>query len=74
MRQRLDKAGITYEYLGGQTKDRQARVARFQTDAKCPVFLISLKAGGLGLNLTAGDNCFILDPWWNPTAEAQAMA
>jgi SNF2 family DNA or RNA helicase len=48
-------------------------VTRFQTDPEVPLFLISLKAGGLGLNLTAADYCFILDPWWNPAAEAQAI-
>jgi hypothetical protein len=73
VRARLDAAGTTYEYLDGQTRDRQARVTRFQTDATCPLFLISLKAGGLGLNLTAADYVFILDPWWNPAVEAQAV-
>ena len=48
-------------------------MTRFQTDPNVPLFLISLKAGGLGLNLTAADYCFILDPWWNPAAEAQAI-
>ena len=69
----LDKAGIVYEYLDGQTRDRQARVERFQTDTSVHVFLISLKAGGVGLNLTAADYVFLLDPWWNPAAEAQAI-
>ena len=55
------------------TQDRQARVARFQTDDACPLFLLSLKAGGVGLNLTAADYVFILDPWWNPAVEAQAV-
>ena len=73
VRARLDAAGIPYEYLDGQTRDRQARVTRFQTDDACPLFLISLKAGGLGLNLTAADYVFILDPWWNPAVEAQAV-
>jgi len=71
--QRLDAEGIAYEYLDGRTTDRQQRVDRFQSDSQCPVFLISLKAGGLGLNLTAADYVYILDPWWNPAAEAQAM-
>src|SRR5262249_36294238 len=62
-----------YEYLDGRTRDRAAKVERFQTDARCPVFLISLKAGGLGLNLTAADYVFLLDPWWNPAVEAQAI-
>ena len=69
----LDKAGIVYEYLDGQTRDRQARVERFQSDTGVHVFLISLKAGGVGLNLTAADYVFLLDPWWNPAAEAQAI-
>ena len=73
VRQRLDAAGLTYEYLDGQTRDRAARVARFQSDAGCPLFLVSLKAGGLGLNLTAAGYVFILDPWWNPAVEAQAV-
>lgn len=69
----LDVEGIAYEYLDGQTTDRKSPVERFQSDAKCPVFLISLKAGGTGLNLTAADYVFILDPWWNPAVEAQAI-
>ena len=73
VRDRLRCEGIAYEYLDGRTRDRAARVARFQTDAQCPLFLISLKAGGLGLNLTAADYVFLLDPWWNPAVEAQAI-
>ncbi len=73
LRQRLDAAGITYEYLDGRTRDRAARVQRFQTDPDCRVFLISLKAGGVGLNLTAAEYVFLLDPWWNPAVEAQAI-
>ena len=73
VRQRLDAEGIVYEYLDGRTRDREARVNRFQTDAECPVFLISLKAGGHGLNLTAADYVYLLDPWWNPAVEAQAI-
>jgi len=69
----LEKRGIVFEYLDGRTKDRAARVRRFQEDPACPVFLVSLKAGGLGLNLTAAEYVFILDPWWNPAAEAQAV-
>ncbi|RZA27270.1 MAG: hypothetical protein EOP10_00735 [Proteobacteria bacterium] len=64
---------IPFEYLDGKTRDRSARVDRFQKDSKIPFFLISLKAGGVGLNLTAADYCFILDPWWNPAAESQAI-
>jgi superfamily II DNA or RNA helicase len=73
LRSRLDADGIVYEYLDGQTRDRAARVARFNTDDRCRVFLISLKAGGLGLNLTAAEYVFLLDPWWNPAVEAQAI-
>ena len=73
VKQRLDKEKIVYEYLDGKTNDRQARVERFQSDADCKVFLISLKAGGVGLNLTSAEYVFLLDPWWNPAAEAQAI-
>ncbi|MEM7349326.1 MAG: DEAD/DEAH box helicase [Acidobacteriota bacterium] len=69
----LDERGTTYEYLDGKTRQRQKRIDRFQTDPDCQLFLISLKAGGLGLNLTAADYVFILDPWWNPAVEAQAV-
>ncbi len=73
LRHRLDEAGVVYEYLDGKTRDRQQRVERFQNDEACPLFLISLKAGGVGLNLTAADYVFLLDPWWNPAVEAQAI-
>ena len=73
VRQHLDETGVEYEYLDGQTRDRERRVKRFQEDDECKVFLISLKAGGLGLNLTAADYVFLLDPWWNPAVEAQAI-
>jgi superfamily II DNA or RNA helicase len=73
VRQKLDSAGIKYEYLDGATRNRQARVDAFQNDRQCTVFLISLKAGGLGLNLTAAEYVFLLDPWWNPAVEAQAV-
>jgi SNF2 family DNA or RNA helicase len=73
VRRHLDAAGVVYEYLDGQTRNREARVQRFQEDEKCGLFLISLKAGGLGLNLTAAEYVFLLDPWWNPAAEAQAI-
>src|SRR5690606_29362087 len=72
-REYLDKKGIIYNYLDGSTKDRQGQVESFQNDASIKIFLISLKAGGLGLNLTAADYVFILDPWWNPAIEAQAV-
>jgi len=73
LRRTLDGAGILYEYLDGRTQDRESRVERFQTDPECRLFLISLKAGGLGLNLTAAEYVFLLDPWWNPSVEAQAI-
>jgi len=73
VRERLDQEKITYEYLDGRTRNRAAKVERFQTDSECPVFLISLKAGGLGLNLTAAEYVYLLDPWWNPAVEAQAI-
>ncbi|MEO8680484.1 MAG: DEAD/DEAH box helicase [Vicinamibacterales bacterium] len=73
LRLRLDAAGSAYEYLDGDTRDRAAPVARFQSDAGCGLFLISLKAGGTGLNLTAAENVFLLDPWWNPAVEMQAI-
>ena len=73
LRERLEQEQVTYEYLDGQTRDRAARVERFSTDPDCRVFLISLKAGGIGLNLTAAEYVFLLDPWWNPAAEAQAI-
>ena len=70
---RLEDSTMTYEYLDGATRDRQQRVEHFQNDPKCKLFLISLKAGGLGLNLTAAEYVFLLDPWWNPAVEAQAV-
>jgi SNF2 family DNA or RNA helicase len=73
LREQLDKEKINYEYLDGQTQDRQARVEKFQNDPDCKLFLISLKAGGLGLNLTAAEYVYLLDPWWNPAVEAQAI-
>ena len=73
LRYHLDEQGIVYEYLDGRTRNRQEKVERFQTDTDCRLFLISLKAGGVGLNLTAADYVFILDPWWNPAVEAQAV-
>ena len=73
VRNRLDQEKLVYEYLDGRTRQRQQHVERFQNDPDCPLFLISLKAGGQGLNLTAADYVFILDPWWNPAVEAQAI-
>jgi hypothetical protein len=73
VRDRLDQEQIPYEYLDGRTRDRAAKVERFQNDPDCKLFLISLKAGGLGLNLTAAEYIFLLDPWWNPAVESQAI-
>jgi SNF2 family DNA or RNA helicase len=72
MRQRLESEAIPYAYLDGATKDRGAEVARFQNSQELPVFLISLKAGGVGLNLAAADTVIHFDPWWNPAVEQQA--
>jgi superfamily II DNA or RNA helicase len=68
----LDQDGIVYEYLDGSTKDRQQRVDRFNKDESIDAFLISLKAGGTGLNLTGADTVVHFDPWWNPAVEDQA--
>jgi len=68
----LEEEGIPYLYLDGSTRDRQARVDRFNRENSIPVFLLSLKAGGTGLNLTGADTVVHYDPWWNPAAEAQA--
>lgn len=72
LRENLDDAGVRYCYLDGRTKDRAAEVDRFQAGSDIPVFLISLKAGGTGLNLTGADTVIHFDPWWNPAVEAQA--
>ncbi len=72
VRRRLDTAGIAYAYLDGSTRDRAAVVSEFK-NGSAPVFLISLKAGGFGLNLTEADYVFLLDPWWNPASEDQAI-
>ncbi len=69
----LDKEAIPYTVLTGATRDREARVDQFQNDPNTKVFLISIKAGGFGLNLTAADYVFIFDPWWNPAVERQAV-
>lgn len=72
---RLDKLGIKYEYFDGSTSapDRQTAIENFQNNDEVRVFLISLKAGGVGLNLTAADYVYIVDPWWNPAVEQQAI-
>ena len=72
IRRAMDEDGVAYEYLDGSTKDRAERVENFQRDDGPPVFLISLKAGGSGLNLTAADTVIHFDPWWNPAVEDQA--
>lgn len=72
IRAALDEDGITYEYLDGSTKDRIERVDRFNDDPSVSVFLISLKAGGTGLNLVGADTVVHFDPWWNPAVEDQA--
>jgi SNF2 family DNA or RNA helicase len=68
----LDARGIGYEYLDGSTRKRPQVIDRFRTGT-APAFLISLKAGGFGLTLTEADTVFVLDPWWNPAAESQAV-
>jgi SNF2 family DNA or RNA helicase len=73
VREYLDKAQMPYAYLDGATKDRQGQVETFQNKEEVKIFLISLKAGGVGLNLTKAEYVFLLDPWWNPAVEAQAI-
>ncbi len=72
IRRALEADKVPYEYLDGSTKDRAERVDHFQSDDGPPIFLISLKAGGSGLNLTAADTVIHFDPWWNPAVEDQA--
>jgi SNF2 family DNA or RNA helicase len=72
LRERLAAEGVEYCYLDGSTTDRGAVVERFQSREDIPVFLISLKAGGVGLNLTGADTVIHFDPWWNPAVEDQA--
>jgi len=71
IRVELDQLEISYEWLTGDTVDREGAVNRFQTGS-APMFLLSLKAGGVGLNLTAADTVIHFDPWWNPAVEEQA--
>ena len=75
IRERLDQLGVKYEYFDGSTSapDREKAIQSFQRDDSVRVFLISLKAGGVGLNLTAADYVYIVDPWWNPAVEQQAI-
>ncbi len=70
---KLTEHGIKFAYLDGKTKNRKEVVEHFQADDTCKVFLISLTAGGTGLNLTAADYVYIVDPWWNPAVEQQAI-
>jgi SNF2 family DNA or RNA helicase len=72
VRRAMEEDGVPYEYLDGSTLDRARHVENFQSDDGPPVFLISLKAGGSGLNLTAADTVIHFDPWWNPAVEDQA--
>jgi SNF2 family DNA or RNA helicase len=69
----LESRNIDYAYLDGKTRNRELEVNNFKTDPKKSVFLISLKAGGVGLNLTEASYCFLIDPWWNPAVESQAI-
>ena len=71
-RERLSAAGIDCVYLDGRTRGRQRVIESFRA-GEAPVFLISLKAGGSGLNLVEAGYCFLLDPWWNPAVEVQAI-
>lgn len=75
IREELEKQNIPYAYFDGSTTstEREKAIQRFQNDSECRVFLISLKAGGIGLNLTAADYVYIVDPWWNPAVEQQAI-
>ncbi|OEK02753.1 helicase SNF2 [Roseivirga sp. 4D4] len=73
VRKYFDDKGLQYSYLDGTTKDRQGQVDAFQNNKDIKLFLISLRAGGLGLNLTEADYVFLLDPWWNPAIEEQAV-
>ena len=75
IKQKLEELGVDYEYFDGSSTvaEREKAIQRFQNDENCRVFLISLKAGGVGLNLTAADYVYIVDPWWNPAVEQQAI-
>jgi superfamily II DNA or RNA helicase len=75
IREKLKELEVDYEYFDGSTSavDREKAIQRFQNEESCRVFLISLKAGGVGLNLTAADYVYIVDPWWNPAVEQQAI-
>lgn len=73
IRRHLERTGVNYLYLDGATRNRQELIDRFNADTNVRLFLVSLKAGGTGLNLTAADTVIIYDPWWNPAVENQAV-
>ena len=75
IKEKMKELGVVYEYFDGSSsvQERERAIRRFQEDDECRVFLISLKAGGVGLNLTAADYVYIVDPWWNPAVEQQAI-
>lgn len=73
IREELDKRGIRYAYLDGSTTKRQAQVDKFMNNTDIRIFLISIKAGNTGMNLVKADYVYIVDPWWNPAVEAQAI-
>ena len=75
IKEKMKELGVDYEYFDGSStiNERERAIQRFQNDDNCRVFLISLKAGGVGLNLTAADYVYIVDPWWNPAVEQQAI-
>ena len=75
IRKKMEEEGISYVYFDGSSSssEREKAIQQFQNDTECRVFLISLKAGGIGLNLTAADYVYIVDPWWNPAVEQQAI-
>ena len=75
LKEKLKELEVDFEYFDGSTSavDREKAIQRFQNEDDCRVFLISLKAGGVGLNLTAADYVYIVDPWWNPAVEQQAI-
>ena len=75
IKEKMKELGVDYEYFDGSSTvaERERAIQRFQNEDSCRVFLISLKAGGVGLNLTAADYVYIVDPWWNPAVEQQAI-
>jgi SNF2 family DNA or RNA helicase len=73
IKEELESKGVKYSYLDGQSKNREQIVEEFEKVEEARPFLISIKAGGVGLNLTSADYVFIVDPWWNPAVEMQAM-